>query len=315
MTTTINLKRSDCQILTSRIFVKILYKINYCNKKGNQKFLSIDLLKQEVQKDLLFIVVHQVEEIYTKLLDKKDPKLFMQKNGKALFLNCIKKSCEAFLTKQYGYQVTINSSILKQSLYTKTLLKDRKLLFQYPFYFLLDPESELFRFVYYPVYNSASESFIEALLDNIIFEISNCVVYFNVVKFSSVYAFRQTLYRSNFLSLRNFERFKNNLNWDLITKNYIRRPVDIYNNRYPITVLRSNGIYHRIIYTNWSKEINYLTNFSLVTLIVIESKDFIASRLNETIYFVSKGLRVTFTSVLGQVIGLIWRGIIEGLKK
>ena len=51
MTTTINLKRSDCQILTSRIFVKILYKINYCNKKGNQKFLSIDLLKQEIQKD------------------------------------------------------------------------------------------------------------------------------------------------------------------------------------------------------------------------------------------------------------------------
>ena len=84
-----------------------------------------------------------------------------------------------------------------------------------------DPESSVFRLVYSPVYNSASESFIEALLDNMILEISNCVVYFSIIKFSSLYTFRQTLYRSKFLSLRNFERFKNNLNWQLLTKNYI----------------------------------------------------------------------------------------------
>ena len=57
-----------------------------------------------------------------------------------------------------------------------------------------------------------------------------------------------------------------------------------------------------------------LTNFSLLTLVFIESKDFITSRLNETIYFLSKGLRVAFTSVLGRIIGLIWRGIVESLK-
>ena len=52
----------------------------------------------------------------------------------------VKKSCEDFLTKQYGYRVNINIAILKQSLYTKTLLKDIELIFQHPFYFLLDPE-------------------------------------------------------------------------------------------------------------------------------------------------------------------------------
>ena len=39
------------------------------------------------------------------------------------------------------------------------------------------------------------------------------------------------------------------------------------------------------------------------------------SRLDETIYRLSNGLRFTLTSVLGRIIGLIWRGIIEGLKK
>ena len=58
-----------------------------------------------------------------------------------------------------------------------------------------------------------------------------------------------------------------------------------------------------------------LSNFSLLTIIVIEFRDFLTSRLDEAIYFVSKSIRFALTSGLGQLIGLIWRGVIEGLKK
>ena len=105
------------------------------------------------------------------------------------------------------------------------------------------------------------------LVRNIVLEISNCVVYFSIVKFSSVYAFRQTLYRSKFLSLRNFERFKNNLSWQLLTKVYLQRPLDLYNNRYEIFILRTNGIYCRTIYANRSSDVsnNLKTFFSNVS--------------------------------------------------
>ena len=309
------LKRKNVKFLTARIFSKILYKINFSRKKGNQQLLGIDLLKSEIQKDLLSITILRVEEMYNKLLEKEDPNNLMQKKGQVLFLRCIKKSCEDFLTKQYGYKVKVNLETLKKSLYTKNLLKETELIFQVPFYVLLDPKSKIFQLLYYPVYSFASESFIEALIDNMILEISNCVAYFSIVKFSSVYAFRQTLYRSKFLSLRNFERFKNNLNWQLLTKMYLKRPIELYNNRYEIFLLRTNGIYCRTIYANRSKQIKNLNNFSLVTLTVVELKDFVISRLDETIYFVSKGVRFALTSVLGQVIGLIWRGIIDGLKR
>jgi len=310
-----NLKKNNVKNLTARIFSKILYKTNFGTKKGNKKLLSIDLLKTEIQKDLLSITTLRVEETFTKLLEKEDSLEIMQKKGKLLFLQCVKKCCEDFLTKQYGYKVNVNIEFFKKSLYTKSLLQDIELLFQVPFYVLVNPACSTFRLIYYPVYNFASESFIEALIDHTILEISNCIVFFSIIKYSSVYAFRQTLYRSKFLSLRNFERFKNNLNWQLLTKLYIKRPIDLYNNRYEIFILRTNGIYCRTIYANRSKEITSLNNLSLITLIFVELRDFVTSRIDETIYFLSKGIRFTLTSVLGQVIGLIWRGIIEGLKK
>ena len=101
----------------------------------------------------------------------------------------------------------------------------------------------------------------------------------------------------------------------MFIKAYIQKPIDLYNNRYKIYVLRTSGICARTIYANRSKDILSLRKIPLLTISVLEIRDFFTSRIDETIYFVSKGFRYTLTSVLGQVIGLVWRGIIEGLKK
>jgi hypothetical protein len=96
---------------------------------------------------------------------------------------------------------------------------------------------------------------------------------------------------------------------------YVKRPLNLYNSRYDVLVLRTSGLYCRTIYANRVKDIANLKKVPLLTIVVIEVRDFLTSRLDETLYTVVTGLRFTLTSVLGQVIGLIWRGIIEGLKK
>tara|TARA_B100000475_G_C15009769_1_gene319793 strand:+ start:286 stop:1233 length:948 start_codon:yes stop_codon:yes gene_type:complete len=303
------------KIFLSECFSKILYKVNYSNKKANQMVLGIDLLKEDIKKDLLAITTLRLEESYTKILCEKDPQEVMQTRGTILFFKCIKKTCEDFFTKHYGFKVKINLSSLKQSFYTKNILKDTEIIFKIPFYIMVDSKSKMFRSVYSPVYSYPSKGFLEAILDNLVLEISNCVVYFSLSQLSSVSVVRQTLFRSKFLSLRNFERFKNNLTWQLFIKAYIQKPIDLYNNRYKIYVLRTSGICARTIYANRSKDILSLRKIPLLTISVLEIRDFFTSRIDETIYFVSKGFRYTLTSVLGQVIGLVWRGIIEGLKK
>jgi hypothetical protein len=310
------LKRNvNVQIFKSNIFSRILYKTNFSNKNSNRLLLGIDILKEDKKKDLVLIASQKVEQMYTDLLTQQNLSPVLAKKGKILFFKCIKSTCEDFLTKQYGYKVKINLSKLKNTLYTKHLLRDTTILFKVPLYSILDPQSPEFRLIYFPVYNYASENFIETLIDHLIIEISNCVIYFILINFSTVYLFRQTLYRSKFLSLRNFERFKNNLGWQLHIKTYIQRPVDLYNNRYNLYVWRTSGIYFQTIYANRSKEIASLTKLPLLTLIFIEGRDFLISRLDEALFIISKGVRFTLTSVIGQFIGLIWRGVIEGLKK
>ena len=60
-------KKTDQVFFTTKIFSKVLYKTNFCNKKGNQVLLGIDILKDDVKKELLSLAILRLEEVFTKL--------------------------------------------------------------------------------------------------------------------------------------------------------------------------------------------------------------------------------------------------------
>jgi len=298
-----------------RIFTRVSYKLTFSKKKNNQLLLCLDVLKDSAKINLLFILNKNIEKTYIDLYQQPDSYLLIEKRSEEIFFNLLKETCEEFLMQQYGCKIQINSKDLLMASYTKNLLRDIHILFQLPFYAILNNRASQFRTIYSPIYNSASESFIEALIDNLVIELGNCIIYFTIINFSSLYSFRKTLFRSKFLSLRNVERYKNNLVWQLNVKNYLQRPSDLYNNQYRIYILRTSGIYDRIIYANRSNQLKSLKTIPLFTVTIIELRDFLISRIDEIIYRLSNVIRFTLTSLIGRVIGLIWRGIIEGLKK
>ena len=297
----------------SKIFSRLQYKINFNINNTSSFLLATDLLRDNSKKRLFKLVATNIENIFLKLLTENITLDSLQ--SKALFSSIIKQTTHDFLTSHYGYKVKVHSTVVQESFYTKLLLSDEKILFSVPIHILSNTDSKLFRSIFVPIYNEAYDSFIEALLDNLIIEIANAVMFIIINEFSFIYEVRKNFYRSNFLSLRNVERFRNNLSWQSRVKNFIKRPSDIYNSQHGIWVIRTTGIYYRIIYANRSNEITQLKRFSLITLLSIETKDFILSRVDEVIYFFGSTIRYTLTSVIGQVIGLVWRGIIEGLKK
>lgn len=168
---------SHLQTLLANIFTRISYKISFSNKKANQSLLAIDILKDEVQKDLLHLVNHNLEKTYRELISHKLPYPEMQNNGEVIFSKLVQETCDDFLVKHYGCEVRLNSSTFKNSLYVKELMQDVEILFQVPFYAFLNPKSPEFLSVYYPIYSYASENFLEALIDNLVIEVANCIVF------------------------------------------------------------------------------------------------------------------------------------------
>lgn len=295
----------------SKIFARLHYKINFDINNTSTFLLATDVLRDNVKHQLFKIVTVQVERQLCQLLTKENSSV----QTKEIFFSLIRNTLQDFLLGYYGYKVTINSNLIANSFYTKVLLIDEEILFNVPLQVLVTENSFLFRSLFVPVYNRAHDNFVEALLDNLIVEITNAVMFIIINDFSFIYEIRRKFYRSNFLSLRNLERFKNNLNWQSRIKKVIRQPSDIYNSQQSIWIIRTTGIYYRVIYANRSNELMQMQHFSLATLFFIEAKDFLVSRFDEIFYYLGNSVRYILTSVIGQIIGLIWRGVIDGLKK
>jgi len=305
-------KRQLCLKL-SNIFTCLQYKTNFTIRNTSTLLLPTDLLRDNSKRKLLNIVTSKIEALFVDLLIN-DKKVFVEKE-KSFFPQLIKSSTEEFLISCYGCHVSIYSKYVTDSFYTKYLLEEENFLLNIPLQILRNPKSKTFSSVFEPVYNKIYDSFVEALLDNLIIEITNAVMFLILNEFSFIYEIRKSFYRSPFLSLRNVERFRNNLSWQIRFNRFVKRPADIYNNQQGIWVIRTTGIYYRIIYANRSVELLDLNRFSIITLVSIEIKDFLLSRIDEIIYLFGNTIRYSITSIFGQVIGLTWRGIIEGLKK
>ena len=306
-------KRKDINHRFTSIFARLHYKINFDINNTSSFILATDLLSDSSKVQLFRIVTVNVENIFRKLVDEDI--VITAKRSRAISFSLIKSVIQDFLMVHYGYKINIHSDIIKNSFYTKQVLVDQQILLSVPFHALINENAKSFRTLFFPVYNVAYFSFSEALIDNLIVEIANAVMFIILNEFSFIYEVRKCLYRANFLSLRNVERFRNNLNWQCRIKYFIKKPADLYNNQQGIWVIRTTGIYYRMIYANRSNDLMNLEHFSLLTLFTIETKDFLVSRVDEFLYFFGNSIRYILTSVIGQVIGLIWRGIIEGLKK
>lgn len=309
------MSKNDQTILkTTEIFNRLTNKLNFSLKNRSDSILGLDILRDSIKRDLLLLTSLFLEKKIISLV-QSDSTFFDVQKLRQTFLTLVCQISETFLAKNYGRTIKIRSKILNKCLYNKITKEDIRILFQIPICSLVDPECSLFRAAFSPVYSSATDFFLESLFENLIIEISNCVLFIIISEFSDIYNVRQNLYKANFLSVRNLERFKNNFVWQTTIKSSIRRPKNIYDSRYRLWIIRASGIYCKIVYANRSKELSKLRKIPLATITFVEFLDFLSSRFDEFFYMLGNSLRFTLTSVIGQVIGLVWRGIIEGLKR
>lgn len=153
----------------------------------------------------------------------------------------------------------------------------------------------------------------EALLENLAIQMASGVVQPMLNNFANIEEIKQNFYDEKLISTREIERFRNNLSWRYRWDSYFVEPKAIFESRFWLFVLGDAGIKRISIYAPRNRELAQLSGLQLVLTLVLEARDAIAPRVRAVISLLGAGVVYVLTQVIGRGIGLIGRGIIQGI--
>ncbi len=153
----------------------------------------------------------------------------------------------------------------------------------------------------------------EALLENLAIQVASGVVQPLLNNFAYVEEIKQTFYDGKLISTREIEQFRNNLSWKYRWNSYFVEPKAIFESRFWLYVLGDSGIKRIAIYAPRNLELAQLSGWQLALTLLLEARDAIAPRVRAVISLLGAAVVYILTQVIGRGIGLIGRGIIQGI--
>ena len=151
------------------------------------------------------------------------------------------------------------------------------------------------------------------ILENFLIQVANSVAQPLLNTLADVEAIKQSFYDRQFISTREIERFRNDLSWKYRLRNYVSEAQAIFESRYELFVFTPRGIAKISIYAPRSQELAQLSGIPLLVTLALEFRDAIAPRLKSLLSFAGSGIVFVLTQVIGRGLGLIGRGILQGI--
>ncbi|MEG4811913.1 DUF3685 domain-containing protein [Microcoleus sp. F8-D3] len=153
----------------------------------------------------------------------------------------------------------------------------------------------------------------EALLENLAIQVASGSVQPLLNNLANIEEIKQIFYDGKLISTREIERFRNDLSWRYSWNRYFVEPKAIFESRFWLFVLGDSGIKRISIYAPRNQELAQLSGWQLALTLVLETRDAIAPRVRAVISLLGTAVVYVLTQVIGRGIGLIGRGIIQGI--
>jgi hypothetical protein len=280
--------------------------------------LEIDILQPEKRRDLLFIVLQKFEEILQELRFSQITLEQLPQKRSLILQDLWQVSITDFFGKYYTLPVGNNEFEVVNVLLSDAVVIQDAILNKIPLVVELLCQ-QLFESplvidnVSYPAPTPEAIVRAEILLQNLIIQVANAVIQPLLNEFSDVETIKQSFYDRSLISSREIARFRNNLSWKYRLSKLILEPQAIFESRYDLFVLSDTGIKQTSIYAPRRQELEQLRGIPLVVTLAYETRDAIAPRLRGTIGWVGRGVVYILTQVVGRSIGLVVRGVIQGI--
>jgi len=126
---------------------------------------------------------------------------------------------------------------------------------------------------------------------------------------------RRYLLRPDLLATRNLERLRNQLNAQQRWSSWIDRPVHLYESRRPLYRLQAGVIESVAITEPRDLELRRLGWLQQLVTLALEARDALAPQVQNLVRSAGDLLVVLLTQVVGRAIGLVGRGIAQGMGR
>ena len=153
----------------------------------------------------------------------------------------------------------------------------------------------------------------ELYLHNLIVQLANSVMVFILNYFSDNEEIKQTLYQTDLLSSREIAKFRNNLAWHYQLNQYWLEPTNIFESHYQLFYFSPQGIALTTVYSPRQVELAQLQGLARTVTLLLELRDALSPRLRSLVKFLGKGFVFALTQVIGRAIGLMIKGILQGI--
>ena len=124
---------------------------------------------------------------------------------------------------------------------------------------------------------------------------------------------RRYLLRPELLATRSLERLRNRLNAQQRWNDLVQRPVRLYESRRPLYCLEAGAISQREITEPRDAELQRLSLPQQLVTLALETRDALAPQLQALGRRLGRLVGVLLTQVLGRAIGLVGRGVVQGM--
>lgn len=280
--------------------------------------LEIDIFRADKKRELLALVLRKIQDTLEALRSAQVQQHQLLEMQSVIVQDLWQAVTTDFFGKYSRLQVgarklEVVNLLLQDALVVETAILQKIPLTADLFAYLLFQTPLMVDNVSYPPDSPEAQKRAEWLLQNLLIQIANAVVQPLVDKIGDVEAIKQSFYDSRLISTREIERFRNNLSWKYRLHKYVGEPKEIFESRYELFMFVSRGITKISIYAPRNQELAKLSRIQLVVTLVLEAGDALAPRLRSVISFLGTSIVYILTQVLGRAIGLIGRGILQGL--
>jgi DNA-binding NarL/FixJ family response regulator len=304
--------------LQSTLFAACINKLQFSLNNVSNVPLEIDILREDKKRELLYLILQrlaqQLDELreaqitINQLVDLKN--VILKDLWQTTVIDFFGKFSQIRLGDRHIEIVNVllqNPVIIQTEILNKIPVSTE--LFAY---FLFQTDLQVDN-NYYPAGSSEANSQAEVILENLLIQVANGVIQPLLNYLADVEQIKQNFYDRKLISTREIERFRNDLSWKYRLDKYVNEAKEIFESRYELFVFAPRGIATISIYAPRREELAQLSGIPLVVTLLLEFRDAIAPRLQSLLAFFGSGIVFVLTQIVGRGLGLIGRGIIQGI--